>query len=209
MPAQLSLRGPFGGGFPLLLGLQGVAARPGLGAGDLVQRLHQAADQRGRVDAERMRLVQLAEHGGCVAGEDRLQQAADAAAVGEAEHVAHLGGGDLALPMRDRLVEHRQTVARRALGRPGDDRQRLRLDLDGFRLGDLGEMRGELVGGDAAKVEALAARQDRDRHLVDLGGREQELHMLRRLLKCLQQGVESILGKHVDFVDDVDLEARR
>ena len=69
-------------------------------------------------------------------------------------------------------------------------------------------MRGELLGRDAAQVEALAARQHRDRHLVHLGRREQELHMLRRLLKSLQQRIESVLGKHVDFVDDVDLVAR-
>ena len=33
--------------------------------------------------------------------------------------------------------------------------------------------------------------------------------MLRRFLQRLQQGVEGVLGQHVDFVDDVDLVARR
>ena len=89
--------------------------------------------------------------------------------------------------MGDRLVEDRQAVARRAFGGPGDHPQRLGLDLDAFGLGDIGEMRGELLGRDAAQVEALAARQHRDRHLVHFGRREQELHMLRRLLKSLQQ----------------------
>ena len=32
--------------------------------------------------------------------------------------------------------------------------------------------------------------------------------MLRRLLKSLEQRIESVLGKHVDFVDDVDFVAR-
>ena len=47
-------------------------------------------------------------------------------------------------------------------------------------------MGGQLLGRYAAEIEALAARQHRDRHLVDLGGREKELHMLRRFLKSLE-----------------------
>jgi hypothetical protein len=53
------------------------------------------------------------------------------------------------------------------------------------------------------------ARQDRDRHLANLGRREDEFYMLRRLLERLQQAVEGLRGKHVDFIDDVDLVARR
>ena len=111
-----------------------------------MQRFHQAADQRARVDAERMGLVELRQHRRRVAGQQRFQQAADAAAVGQAEHVAHLVGGDLALAMGDRLVEDRQAVARRAFGGAGDDVQRLGLDLDLFGRGDPGEMLGQLVG---------------------------------------------------------------
>ena len=92
--------------------------------------------------------------------------------------------------MRNRLVEDRQAVARRAFGGPGDHSQRFGLDLDPFRLGNMSEMSRELLGRDAPEVEPLAARQHRYRHLVDLGGREEELHMLRRLLKRLEQGIE-------------------
>ena len=89
--------------------------------------------------------------------------------------------------MGDRLVEDRQAVARRAFGRAGDHPQRLGLDFDAFGLRHLGEMRGQLLGRDAPQIEALAARQHRDRHLVHFGGREEELHMLRRFLKSLEQ----------------------
>src|SRR5207253_1442493 len=61
---------------------------------------------------------------------------------------------------------------------------------------------------DSREVEPLAARQDGDGDLVHLGGGEDELDVRRRLLKGLQQGVEGLLGEHVDFVDDVDLVAR-
>ena len=110
--------------------------------------------------------------------------------------------------VRDRLVEDRQAVARRALGRARDHAQRFGLDLDAFRLRHFGEMGGELLGRNPPQVEALAARQHRHRHLVHLGRRDEELHMLRRFLKSLQQRIESRLGKHVDFVDDVHLVAR-
>ena len=57
------------------------------------------------------------------------------------------------------------------------------------------------------QVEALAARQHRHRHLARLGGGEDELHMLGRLLERLEQAVEGLLRQHVHLVDDVDLVA--
>ena len=57
------------------------------------------------------------------------------------------------------------------------------------------------------EVVALAPRQDRDRDLVDLGRREDELHVRRRLLERLQERVPRVLREHVDLVHDEDLEA--
>ena len=139
----------------------------------------------------------------------RFEQAANSAAVGLAQHVAHLFGRDLALAMRDRLVEDRQAVAGRAFGGAGDGLERLFLDIDAFGLRNMGEMLGQLFGRNPAKVEPLAARQDGNRDLVHLGGGEQEFHMRRRLLERFQKRVEGALRQHVNFVDDVDLVARR
>src|SRR3546814_15316374 len=55
----------------------------------------------------------------------------------------------------------------------------------------------------------MAARQNGGRDLPDLLGREDELHVLRRLLERLQQPVEGGLRQHGHFVDYVDLVARR
>ena len=162
----------------------------------------------GRVDAQRMRLVELGERRRRIAGEDQLQQPADASAVGEAEHVADLVGGHRSRAMRDRLVEDRKPVAGRTFGGPGDHASASGSTSTPSAFDDVGEMRGQLLGRNPPQVETLAARQHRHRHLVHLGRREQELHMLRRLLKSLQQRIESVLRKHVDFVDDVDLVAR-
>ena len=96
---------------------------------------------------------------------------------------------DLAVAMRDRLVEQRQGVAHRAFGGARDQRQRLGLDRRRLSCrADRRQMRDQHRGRlDAAQVEALAARQDRHRHLADLGGGEDELHMRRRLFERLQQ----------------------
>ena len=110
---------------------------------------------------------------------------------------------------RDRLVEQRQPVAHRAVGGAGDQAERRGLDRDPFRLGDPAIMRDQQLHRHAAQREALAARQHRHRHLVDLGRREDEFDVGRRLFERLQQRVEGVLREHVDFVDDVDLVPRR
>ena len=74
-----------------------------------------------------------------------------------------------------------------------------------YRAGDGGEVPGQVVLGDPAQVEALAARQDGHRHLADLGGGEDEDDVLRRLLEGLEQAVEGLPREHVHLVDDVDL----
>jgi hypothetical protein len=72
---------------------------------------------------------------------------------------------------------------------------------------DVLEVRGDAVQGQALEVELQAARQDGHRQLLRVGGGEQELHVRRRLLQGLQQGVEAVVGEHVHFVDEVDLVA--
>src|SRR3546814_2539457 len=87
-------------------------------------------------------------------------------AIGQAEHLTNRLRADPAAfhpGVRDRLIEDRQPVARRTFGGAGDQRQRFGLGLDAFLLGHPGEMRAELVGGNAAQVETLAARQHRHR----------------------------------------------
>ena len=59
----------------------------------------------------------------------------------------------------------------------------------------------------ALEIELQAARQHRHRQLLRIGGREQELHVRRRLLERLQQRVEGVRRQHVHFVDQVDLVA--
>ena len=66
-------------------------------------------------------------------------------------------------------------------------------------------MCGQFALADSAQVEPLAPGQHRDRHHADFRRCEHEFHMLGRLLQGLEQRVERVVRKHVDFVDDVDL----
>ena len=60
---------------------------------------------------------------------------------------------------------------------------------------------------DAAQIEPLTARENRDRHFADFRRRENELHMARRLFERLQQRIKRALREHVNFVDDEDFGA--
>jgi hypothetical protein len=111
--------------------------------------------------------------------------------------------------MGDRLVEQREAIAHRAVGCARDQHHGLGRDLDLLLRGDAVEMCLQHIRRHAAQVEALAAREHRDRHLAQLRGGKDELHMRRRLLQRLQQSVEGVVGQHVHFVDDVHLVARR
>ncbi len=110
--------------------------------------------------------------------------------------------------MRNRLIEQRERIAHRTFGRTRNDAKRLGFGFDALFRRDVGKMRHQHIGLDAAQVETLAARQHRDRHLPDLGGGENEFRMLRRLFQRFQKRVEGCGGEHMDFVDDVDLVAR-
>src|SRR5262249_14490502 len=58
-----------------------------------------------------------------------------------------------------------------------------------------------------AEVVALKPRENRLGHLLRFGGGEDEFYVRRGLFERLEQGVESLIGKLMGFVDDVNLEA--
>ena len=143
-----------------------------------------------------------------LAGHHRFEQIEHHAAIGQAQHVDDSSLGHGAVGLGDRLIEQRQPIAHRAVCRACDQIEGG--GFDGHRLlrGDPAEMGGQFGDAHAAQVEALAARQHGDRHLAEFGGGEHELHVRRRFLQRLQQGVEGVARQHVDFVDDEHLGAR-
>ena len=109
--------------------------------------------------------------------------------------------------MGDRLIEQREQIAHRAFGGAGDERQRFRLRFDQFLPSDILQMLHQERGVDPAQIEALAARQHRDRHFADFCGGEDELGVRRRLFQRLKQRVESGARQHVHLVENIDLVA--
>ena len=107
----------------------------------------------------------------------------------------------------DQLVQQGQRVTHGAGGLPGDDGDGGFVGLHLFGREHGPERVGDLPLGDEPEVVALAARADGDGNLVALGGREDELHVGRRLLEGFQERVERAGREHVDLIDDDHLEA--
>ena len=118
----------------------------------------------------------------------------------------------VALANKESLVMSGEVVnaaldAHPAVRRTGDCRKRGVLHEDLLRIGDLAQPFRNQWHGDAPQIKALAPRNDGRQHLMGLGGRKEELHVGRRLLKRLEQGIPRARREHVHFVDDVDLVA--
>ena len=158
-------------------------------------------------------ILQEPERAGHVALHDRLKQVDHAGTVGHAEHVAHAIFRNLAVrrrrTMRNRLIEQGQRIAHRTFGGARDQRQSRSADGDVLAPADRRQMRHHRSCFDPAQVETLATRANGDRHFVDFGRGEHELHMFGRLFERLQEPVERSLRKHVHFVDDEDFVARQ
>ena len=112
---------------------------------------------------------------------------------------------DLAGAEHRGLVEQRERVADRTLRLARDRVRGLRGERHALVLRDAFEVLGDGLDRDAAEVEPLATPDDRGRHLVRLGRREDEPDADRRLLEHLQQRVERLARQPLRLVDDVDL----
>ena len=128
-------------------------------------------------------------------------------ALDRAEHRVHVGRDELAAAVRDRLIEQREAVAQRAVGRAREHVDRLVLEHDALGAEDRAHLADDLLGRQALEVELDAAREHRHRQLLRIGRREQELDVRRRLLERLEERVERGLREHVHLVDEVHLVA--
>ena len=180
---------------------------------DPVRQFERRAQQRQRLYPQRILLVHHLEQRTTLTRQQRPEQAPLRALVSQPQHIAHLIGGNLALAaqigMRDRLIENRQPVAHRSFGCRRDHRQCFGFGADVFGCADHCKMFSQQRCLDAAQIEPLAAAEHGHRQLVDLGGGEEKLHMRRRLFQRLEQRIERVAAEHVDFIDNINLVARR
>ena len=142
--------------------------------------------------------------------DDAFEQGDGLGPVGQPQHVAHRVGLDhlTALGLDQGLIQQRQAVTHRPLGRARDQGQGVGLDLHAFAVGDPAQVFDQDLRLDPTQVEPLAPAQDRHRNLADLGGGEDEFGVGRRLLQRLQQGVERLRRQHMHLVQHIDLVAR-
>ena len=132
-------------------------------------------------------------HAGHIAGIKRTKQALGA------------GQGHRALAEHHELLEGGQSVSHAAIRASGDKVEGLRFESHVFFHTDSAKTGHNLLVRDTVEVEALAARVNGSRHLLRIGGAQDEYHVRWWLLEGLQQCVEGRSGKHVNLVDDVHL----
>ena len=175
----------------------------------VAQRSQQVVGDAARIVARHHHLVHTHERAGDVFVGRGVEHGHAQLERHPAERGVHLRVVEMAAADRERLVEERQRVARRAAGAAGDEVERLGVGLDALAGQDVGEVAHELVVRQQRELEVLRARPDRRQHLLRIGGREHEHHVRGRLLERLQQRVRGRRREHVHLVDDVDLAPAR
>ncbi len=128
-------------------------------------------------------------------------------AIDGAEHRARIGLAQAAAAESDQLVQQAQGIAHAAFGRSRYQRHRRRIELQMLSSGDELQTFADERGRQPLEAELQTAGKHGDGQLLRVGGRQQEFDMGRRLFQRLEQGIEGVIGEHVDFVDEVHLEA--
>ena len=186
----------------------------GIGIGRAGQHLpHRNAMQGDHQLAEHVRVVRGVardrghdlQGAGRIMRRDRVEKLDHPASIDGAEHRPRLLLHHRPRPIGDRLVEEAQRIAHAPIRRPRHQLHRGCLEFDRLLGEDPLEMGGDVAGRQSLEIELQAARQHRDRKLLGVRRREQELHMGRRLFQRLEQCVEALLREHVHLVDEVHL----
>ena len=139
-----------------------------------------------------------------------FQQVQHAGAVSQTQHVANIFRADrciLIAALDNGLVQQRQRIAHGAFSSARDQGQAITVDGGMFQAANTIEMVGQDFAINPLEIKTLTARQYRDRHLANLGCREDEFGVRRRLFQRLQKRVEGGGRQHVDLIDDIDLVA--
>jgi hypothetical protein len=114
--------------------------------------------------------------------------------------------GDVFSGETDELFEGGFGVPEATLGLAGEKKEGFVGDFNFLRISDFAEVGADKRIGNSAKVEPLAAGENRGRKFLDFSCGEDELYVGRGFFEGFQEGVEGFGRKHVDFVDDVDFE---
>ena len=143
-----------------------------------------------------------------IASQHRIQDAIHKLAAGV--HGQSLGVGERGLGpyQRQQLVSQTQGISHAATRATRNLFDNAVLRVNPFTLEHRRQSCRNRGLRERRQLEHLHARQHRLQHLLRIGGREEKLHMRRRLFQRLEERVEGALRQHVDFVDDPHLVAR-
>ena len=144
-------------------------------------------DELGHVGAGFHVLGHPAEARRRVAGAYRPHDVGQIRGVHSSQHPLGHFHGHRTVAEGDELLQRSERVAHAALGPMRDELQGLPFELHVLGGADGPQARHHGFGGDAAEIEALAARVNGLGHLLRVGGGQDEHHVARRLLQRLQQ----------------------
>ena len=109
--------------------------------------------------------------------------------------------------MGDGLIQQGQAIAHASCCSPREWRQGFTLVRDTLLTQQPRKMVDNRAGWHLLEVELQASAEHRHRDLLRIRRRKDEFKVFRRLLQRLQHRVEGGVREHVDFVDDIHLEA--
>ena len=175
---------------------------------EVTEALEQILDETARILAGLDDPVDRGERGGSIPGTERVDHFVQERTVRVAEQ------RDCPLvpnrrPFRtgDELVEQGEGVAHRTASGAHDEWEHSGLHLHLLAHAEGLHVFEHLGGRHQPEWVVMSARADRTDDLLRLRRREDELHVLRRLLHDLEQRVEPLRGHHVRLVQDEDLVA--
>ncbi len=151
--------------------------------------------------------VGSSQRSGGVSPTDCVEHGHQRIGVGHPEHRRDWPRRHLTTAKGDGLVQQRQTIAKAAARRSGQEVEGGRLGGDALFPQDMAHAGRDCGYRDRFQAELHAAAEYRDRNLVRVGGREHELDVLWRLFERFQHRIERRSRKLVHLIDDVHLEA--
>ena len=139
-------------------------------------------------------LLQRCERPTWVAGGGAGQDMVDLGAGGHLQHRG--GGGGVDRPGGGQGLEPTQAGQgapdpELGVGGVEDHREHLRVDVEALLFADTLEVGEQLVVGGCRQAQLQAPAAQGGRHLVDLGGRQHEAHVLGRFLEQLEEGIHT------------------
>ncbi len=173
---------------------------------EVTQPLQQVGDEPPRVVAALDDTVDDLERRRPVSGGERLHHGVEQRPVRVTEQRGGHGVRHAVVPgTGEELVHHGHGVTHGPRARAHDERQHALLDRDVLLGAHLAQVVPQRARRHEPERVVVGTGADRPDDLLGLGGGEDELQVLRRLLDDLEQRVEAGRRDHVGLVDDVDL----